>query len=98
MCQWGAIRNPLVGYRIGLSPTRASPPTPNLGVEKSPFQIAAKRLEIDENTNRARLIKHFIVLNLCPKPRMSERRSNTICAVVGWPDHHCNTKVITTLN
>ena len=35
-----------------------------VGVEKCPFQIAAKRLKIDVNVNRARLIRHFLVLNL----------------------------------
>ena len=44
-------------------------------VDKSPFQFAAKWLEINENLNRARVIRHFLAL----KPRMSERISNTIC-------------------
>ena len=48
MCQWGANIDPWAGYRMGLSQT---PPIPNQagGVKKSPFQIAAKRLEIDKN-------------------------------------------------
>ena len=29
------------------------------------------------------------VVQLLIKPQMSERRSNTICAVVERPDHHC---------
>ena len=28
------------------------------------------------------------VVQLSPKPQLSERRSNTICAVVEPPDHH----------
>ena len=32
------------------------------GLKKSPFQIVAKRLEIDEKVNRARLIRHFLAL------------------------------------
>ena len=40
-------------------------PNPKLGVEMSPFQIVAKWLEINENVNRARLIRHFLALNLC---------------------------------
>ena len=61
------------------------------GFEKSPFQLAVKQLEIDEIVNRARLMRHFLALNLVieqscsfrlsPK-RRSERRSNTICVVV----------------
>ena len=37
--------------------------TLKLGVEKSLFQIAPKRLEIDENVNRARWIRHFLALS-----------------------------------
>ena len=54
-------------------------------VEKSPFHIAAKRLEIDVDVNKARLIRRFLALNLClellsPKSKMS--------AVVERPDHY----------
>ena len=31
-------------------------------IEPPPFEIAAKRLEMDENVNRARLITHFLAL------------------------------------
>ena len=34
-------------------------------VEKISFHIAAKQLEIDESINRARLVRHFLALNLC---------------------------------
>ena len=34
--------------------------TSKLEVEEYAFQIAAKRLEIDENVNRARLIRHLL--------------------------------------
>ena len=69
MCQWEANGNPLAGYRMGVSPTNHVPltPTPGAGggVEKSPFEKAAKWLEIDENLNGARLITQFLALNLC---------------------------------
>ena len=29
------------------------------------------------------------IVQLSPKRQMSECRSNTICAAVEWPDHHC---------
>ena len=45
-------------------------------------------------------MRHLLALNLCvgrrtivqlsPKPQMSERRPNTICMVVEWSDHHCS--------
>ena len=41
------------------------PDPTNRGVEKSPFQITAKWMEIDEHANRARLIRHLLALNLC---------------------------------
>ena len=81
--------------------TSSLPHPPIWGVVKSPLQIAAKRLEIDENANGARLIRHFLSMNLyheqsfessfSPKPKNSiRRRSNIItCAVVERPDHHC---------
>ena len=37
-------------------------PNPKLGVEKSSFQIAAKRLETGENINKVRLIRNFWAL------------------------------------
>ena len=60
MCQYGTNRN-LAGYRMGLTPTPRHH-NPKLGVEKPPFQIAAKRLKIDENVNRARLIRQTFYL------------------------------------
>ena len=76
-----------------------NPANPGGGaIDKSPFEIAAKRLEANENGNRAGLMRHFCFLalnfalnnlQLSPKPHLSERRSNTICAVVERPDHHC---------
>ena len=70
--------------------------------KKSPFQVAAKRLEINENIIRARFDKTFsgsevmplIIAQLSPKPPIRERRSNTICAVVEWPDHHCGDDLV----
>ena len=62
-CQWGANRkNTMGGYRTGLS---TSPQTSRLVVKKSPFQIAAKWLEIDGDVKRVRLVRHFLALNLC---------------------------------
>ena len=82
-----------MGYRMGLSLTPELPPQPpNWGVEGFPFVIPAKRLEID----KARLIKHILALTSCfeqiiqlsPKPQVSERRSNNMCrTVVERPDH-----------
>ena len=99
MCQQGANRNPWTGYRTGLSQTPVSAITPKMGAENYPFQIAVKRLEIDENVNGARLIRYFLTMNLAlnnrrplqhlQKPRMSKRRSKTICAVIERHDHHC---------
>ena len=48
---------------------------PNLGIENSPFQIAVKRMEIDENMKRARLIRHFLALNLCIEQSYSFRQN-----------------------
>ena len=73
MRQWGANSNPWVGYQKAVSPTRASPLTPRPGVEKSPFNIALKRLEIVQNVYRARLVRHVMALSLCQKLQMSER-------------------------
>ena len=44
MCEWGANSNPWAGYRIGPSRPPRSPnsQTGGMGVEKSPFEIAAK--------------------------------------------------------
>ena len=33
-------------------------------IDKAPFQIAAKRLEIDDSVNRTRLISHLMALNI----------------------------------
>ena len=70
-------------------------------VERSPFEIAATLLEVAENVNRTRLIRRFLALNLCLNNRtafakvpMSDRRSNTICAVVERPDHHCGHNLV----
>ena len=70
---------------------------PRAGVEKSTCQIAAKRLEIDKNVNRMNTFQStfsctevlpWTILQLSPKPQMSERRLHTICAVVQQHDHH----------
>ena len=42
---------------------------------KTPFQIAAKWLEIDENVSTACLIRHFLALNLCLELVYSFRQS-----------------------
>ena len=45
-------------------PRPQRPPNPQTGgVEKAPFKIAAKRLEI-ENVNRTRFIRYFLVLGV----------------------------------
>ena len=55
MCQKGANRNRNQWTYIEW----AHPP------KKIPYLIAAKQLEMDENVKRARLITHFLALNLC---------------------------------
>ena len=49
MCQWGSNINPCVDYQMGLSviPHVSLNPKP-AEFEKSPFQISANHLEIDE--------------------------------------------------
>ena len=65
MCQKEAIRNLWAGYQMDLSPDPHILLTAKSeGVEKAPSQIAAKRLDIDENVNRACLIRHFLALNI----------------------------------
>ena len=59
MSQWGANRNPFAGYRMGVSQT-PYPTKPGRGVKKSPFEIAAKRLEIDEKVNREHFRTHSL--------------------------------------
>ena len=60
MCQWEANRNPRTNGHIPDPHVRVKP---KAAAEKFPFQIAAKRSEIDENVIRARLIAHFLALN-----------------------------------
>ena len=43
----GANRNSCAGYRMGPSLTPTPPNTPNRGVEKPPFEIAAKSATAD---------------------------------------------------
>ena len=57
-------------------PRSPRPPNPKLGVEKSPFEIAAKWLEIDENVNAARLIRHFLALKRRHEQSYSFRQSH----------------------
>ena len=52
-----------------------SPLPTEAGVEKSPFQTAPKRLEMDENVNSARLIRHFLSLKWCREQSYSFRQS-----------------------
>ena len=65
-------------------------------IEKSPLQIAAKWLEIDENINRAHSRIHWLVVKWCheqssrqllPESQMCERTSNTVCTVIERSDH-----------
>ena len=47
LCQWGANRNPWVGYWMDPFPTSTAPIPPlNWRAEKSPFEVAAKWLDI----------------------------------------------------
>ena len=49
MRQWGANMNTRAGYRMGLLRPLRPLITPMPGAEKSPFQISANLLEVDEN-------------------------------------------------
>ena len=52
------------GLSNGLIPDSYVPAIPKrVGVEKSPFQIAAKQLEIDVSTEHI-LLRHFLALNV----------------------------------
>ena len=87
---------------MGSSPKPHGPLTQKPGVEKSPFQISANRLKVDENVNRAHFRIHWLVVKWCneqivqlsPKPQMCERRSSTVCAVVERLDHHCGDDLV----
>ena len=72
MCQRGDNRNSLLGYLMSL-PSRIYL-TPKQGVEKSRFEVAAKRLEIEENVNIARVKR--LALNLCLEQSYSFRQSH----------------------
>ena len=96
MCQWGANRNPWAYYRIDLPPDpNVTFNPPNRGVAKYPFEIAAKRLEIDENVKRAHLRTHWLAVNdamnsrtafaKAPNEYLLCLRSSTMCVVVEWP-------------
>ena len=60
MCQWEANRNPQVGYRIGLSPTRAPffPSTSKPGLKSAPVQLSTKWLEMNEVCQQITLTKN----------------------------------------
>ena len=50
---------------VSSGPTRqALNPFSLPGIENYPFQIAAKRSEMDQNVDRAHLIRYFLALNL----------------------------------
>ena len=93
---------PLSTYRMGLSP--APVPTSNRMAEKSPFQIAVKRLEIDENVKGTEHIwehidwwcemMRWIVIHLSPKPQMSDLGWSTIWTVVERPDRQCGNDLL----
>ena len=76
------------GLSDGLIPTPTSLLTLKLGPkEKSPFQIAVKQLEIDENVNRVRLMRHFLSLNLCLEQSWSFRQILKWWSNADWT--HC---------
>ena len=61
MCKRGANLNPWAAYRMFPPPTPSlAPLVPKPGIEKYPFEVAAKGLEANENVNRAHLIRHFL--------------------------------------
>ena len=62
MCHYGTNR-PWAVYRMGLSPTPMSSNSEGgRKVKSTPFEIAAKRLESDENVSSVRLITHFLAM------------------------------------
>ena len=61
MCLLGANGKPWAGLSNGPIPDPTRPLTPQTGVEKSPFQISANRVEVDENVNGAHLGIHWLV-------------------------------------
>ena len=76
MCQWGANRNLLAGYRMGPSVTPTASLTPKPGVEKSPFQISANQLEIFENVNWTHYFRiHGLVVKWCNEQSCSFHQS-----------------------
>ena len=89
---------------MGLSLTPHFPLNPPLGAEKSPIQISANRLEVDQNVDRTYFRIHWLVVKWCNeqlnnrtalvKPQMSESRSSTICVIVKQPDHYCGDDLV----
>ena len=88
MCKWWANRNPCAGYRITDHHVPLTPP--NRGVEKSPFQNQLQPTNWRLTKMSTMHILGYIGwlrsdtmnVQLSPNPRMSERRSSTICTVV----------------
>ena len=68
MCQWGtngwAIELAVCSDMLPITDPYVPLNIPNqVGVEASPFQIAVRRLEIDENVNRTHLRTHWLAVN-----------------------------------
>ena len=92
---------------MGLSLTHHVPQPQSWGVKKSPFQIAAKRLEIDDHasTGKKRLIKKDIfwlssdaVNNRTAFAKASNEWTPIEHSMRGrraaWPDHHCGDNLV----
>ena len=100
MCQQGASWNPWVSYRTAPIPTPYITRTPKPGVEKYPFQISDKRLEVDVNINSDHFTKHWLVVKWYNEQSYSSRwnpkwcRSSTINALVERPEHHCGDELV----
>ena len=58
--------------------TPMSPKPLNLELWKSPLKILTNRLEIDENANRAHLIRHWLAVKWCHK------QSESFCPSPKW--------------
>ena len=92
MCQWGAHRNPLTSYRMGLSPSHVPLNAPNVGRKSPLFRVSAEQLETKQNCQHSTLentldgckVMPRTTGQVSPKPQMSERRSSTIWLVVEW--------------
>ena len=74
--------------------------TPNSGGPISvPFKLIVREWRkcqwgTFENPFAGSEVMPWTIVQLLPKPQMSERRSSTICAAVKQPNHHCDDDLV----